>query len=278
MVLVQVRLASNTVDEIGNILNMFLHAPDMKLKLASADIKKVIEYFENNIHVSNYEKYASLLSLDDPEKEKFERFIHGKMKGHREQFEIESGPLCTVGSTASPRRRYEVNIVESSDCGCSVSRRRQPISSPAASPRTLPLRMPSPVRRVATPAAPRMPSPRTDAPSPPRRDIPSPRKDIPSPRRRPSSRRETPRTPPVSKASPRNIEERIEIPIIAAVEVAEMVDDMVKDKKKNPFFTWSAEYKPIVKRDYPDLNGNQIRTKLGEIWKALPENEKKKYK
>jgi len=52
-------------------------------------------------------------------------------------------------------------------------------------------------------------------------------------------------------------------------------------KAKKPlkgFMLFSQEHRPKVKEENPDISFGQIGKKLGEMWRALNDEEKEKYK
>ena len=48
-------------------------------------------------------------------------------------------------------------------------------------------------------------------------------------------------------------------------------------RKPNAYMNFVKKIRPTVVKDYPDLTFTEIGAKLGEMWRALTEDEKKKY-
>jgi ubiquitin len=48
-------------------------------------------------------------------------------------------------------------------------------------------------------------------------------------------------------------------------------------RKPNAYMNFVKKMRPTVVKDYPDLTFTEIGAKLGEMWRALTEDEKKKY-
>ena len=48
-------------------------------------------------------------------------------------------------------------------------------------------------------------------------------------------------------------------------------------RKPNAYMNFVKKMRPTVVKDYPDLTFTEIGSKLGEMWRALTEDEKKKY-
>lgn len=48
-------------------------------------------------------------------------------------------------------------------------------------------------------------------------------------------------------------------------------------RKPNAYMNFVKKVRPTVVKDYPDLSFTEIGAKLGEMWRALTEDEKKKY-
>eukprot|EP00527_Entomoneis_sp_CCMP2396_P009831 CAMPEP_0198137994 /NCGR_PEP_ID=MMETSP1443-20131203/1422_1 /TAXON_ID=186043 /ORGANISM="Entomoneis sp., Strain CCMP2396" /LENGTH=75 /DNA_ID=CAMNT_0043799603 /DNA_START=145 /DNA_END=372 /DNA_ORIENTATION=- len=51
-----------------------------------------------------------------------------------------------------------------------------------------------------------------------------------------------------------------------------------KKKKLTGFMLFSQEHRPKVKEEDPELTFGGIGKKLGELWRALTDEEKEKYK
>ena len=48
-------------------------------------------------------------------------------------------------------------------------------------------------------------------------------------------------------------------------------------RKPNAYMNFVKKMRPTVVKDYPDLTFTEIGAKLGELWRALTDDEKKKY-
>jgi small subunit ribosomal protein S27Ae len=48
-------------------------------------------------------------------------------------------------------------------------------------------------------------------------------------------------------------------------------------RKPNAYMNFVKKIRPTVVKDYPDLTFTEIGAKLGELWRALTDDEKKKY-
>ena len=55
-------------------------------------------------------------------------------------------------------------------------------------------------------------------------------------------------------------------------------DNESKPKRKpNAYINFVKKHRPEVIKDFPDLSFTEIGSKLGEMWRALSDEEKKKY-
>lgn len=53
--------------------------------------------------------------------------------------------------------------------------------------------------------------------------------------------------------------------------------DTKKPRKLNPFMKFCKEKRPEIKKKHPNLSVPETGKKLGEMWRALSNAEKKKY-
>jgi hypothetical protein len=56
-----------------------------------------------------------------------------------------------------------------------------------------------------------------------------------------------------------------------------MTDKTKPKRKPNAYMNFVKKVRPTVVKDFPDLTFTEIGSKLGEMWRALSDDEKKKY-
>ena len=56
-----------------------------------------------------------------------------------------------------------------------------------------------------------------------------------------------------------------------------MTDKTTTKRKPNSYMNFVKKMRPKVVKDFPDLKFTEIGSKLGEMWRALTDDEKKKY-
>jgi len=56
-----------------------------------------------------------------------------------------------------------------------------------------------------------------------------------------------------------------------------MTDKTKPKRKPNAYMNFVKKVRPTVVKDFPDLTFTEIGSKLGELWRALTDDEKKKY-
>jgi structure-specific recognition protein 1 len=56
-----------------------------------------------------------------------------------------------------------------------------------------------------------------------------------------------------------------------------MTDKTKPKRKPNAYMNFVKKMRPKVVKDFPDLTFTEIGSKLGEMWRALTDDEKKKY-
>lgn len=56
-----------------------------------------------------------------------------------------------------------------------------------------------------------------------------------------------------------------------------MADKTKTKRKPNAYMNFVKKMRPKVVKDFPDLKFTEIGSKLGEMWRELTDDEKKKY-
>jgi hypothetical protein len=56
-----------------------------------------------------------------------------------------------------------------------------------------------------------------------------------------------------------------------------MTDKTQTQRKPNAYMNFVKKMRPNIVKDFPDLKFTEIGSKLGEMWRALTDDEKKKY-
>jgi|TARA_B110000483_G_scaffold18298_1_gene20211 hypothetical protein len=56
-----------------------------------------------------------------------------------------------------------------------------------------------------------------------------------------------------------------------------MTDKTKTKRKPNAYMNFVKKMRPNIVKDFPDLKFTEIGSKLGEMWRALTDDEKKKY-